>query len=346
MAKYHLSPKGPRRCRAEIKACPVQTVTGESVEHFDSLEEAQEAFENIMMKEFNQHATITVGQKFRETSYSAMDTGERVRDQIVDTAVRAKSASIQAMRKVKAAPGLFAERATNSIRQKVFNIKSRLQDRKNRTILSMQKFSYAISEGYRDSLERAAERMRQREAYYRQAQAPIEQDSPDDGYLDSSYDPYIVSASGKVFKKIPLGPATTNQPTVNRRMNYNRTPATLVQTSMLTPLVNKINNIQSVKQVSKVVPYDAIRTGDYVGGEKIKSITYHHNGEVVLTTHSNQVATLQPGSNVMIHRDKKTLAGRWRESRMGESLHKTLISLDQKLAQNRLTGKQAFAHAF
>ena len=70
--KYHVSPAGPRRCRASIRACRY-TEAGEP--HFGSQEAAQRYWEKKVVDQFGEFAVASrsAAEKLRQAAYHAHD---------------------------------------------------------------------------------------------------------------------------------------------------------------------------------------------------------------------------------------------------------------------------------
>lgn len=71
--KYHVSPDGPRRCKAENGGCPYEQA---GKPHFDNQEEAQQHYEQTMNEHFGVIPKMKKSEKARQNIYSKADAVE------------------------------------------------------------------------------------------------------------------------------------------------------------------------------------------------------------------------------------------------------------------------------
>lgn len=81
--KYHVSPNGPRLCKATVKGCPY----GSDDAHFSTQAEAQAAYEQKMAEAFGTLETVK-----RTKKEGLRQTGYQMRDTALDTAYMVKAA--------------------------------------------------------------------------------------------------------------------------------------------------------------------------------------------------------------------------------------------------------------
>lgn len=84
--KYHVSPEGPRRCRATIEECPYEEA---GQPHFDTQTEAQQYYDETMQEKFGVAPSMSKTEAARQKVYAASDTLDRTvqetKERIADT---------------------------------------------------------------------------------------------------------------------------------------------------------------------------------------------------------------------------------------------------------------------
>lgn len=105
--KYHVTPDGPRKCRAEQGQCPY-AAAGQP--HFAKQEEAQAHFEQTMEESFGAAPSVKRGEKVRQAAY-------RTQDRVAEKITESRAAAARATQRAKDSFRNTTQKASDTTRE-------------------------------------------------------------------------------------------------------------------------------------------------------------------------------------------------------------------------------------
>lgn len=106
--KYHISDKGPRRCKAEVRDCPYGRA---GQEHYSTAAEAHTVYEKKLSETFGVVSSYSKIERIRQNNYQDMDN---IRHLVNKVTTPAKVAAVQTVKMYRLATNKNFRRALKS----------------------------------------------------------------------------------------------------------------------------------------------------------------------------------------------------------------------------------------